>query len=118
MTCFLTRYTDTPCRYRFDGNPDPCHMIDQQRLKRAFKSRGLKPHEIAALVWDERIVFPGCRRHHDALDGRCSEKEEILLDEADYPASVREYAAENHFHFSSPRRGWVELGAGTMRRAA
>ena len=109
MTCHLAQFDSTPCMMRFDGNYDRAHWVPQQRIKRALKSRGYSTAEIADALWDPRIWTPACRAHHTRLDSLF-----IVLERDQYPDSVAEWAEEWGFFFHSPRRGWVELAAGSL----
>lgn len=111
--CALAQFSDTPCRHRADGQPDRAHLIKQQRLKRALKSRGLSKAEIQAIVWDERIWVWACRKHHSDFD-----ELRLVLLESDYPASVHEFAADHGFVFIDARRGWIAGPAVTQDREA
>jgi hypothetical protein len=100
---------------RFDGGYDRAHWIPQQRIKRAFKSRGMPAAQIKGVLRDPRIITFACRAHHTRFDSLF-----FTLEEHQYPECVAEWAAEYGFFFHSPRGGWRELYAGSLvgRQAA
>lgn len=112
MNCALARFSSEPC----SGRTDPHHWIKQQRVRRLLRSKGLSEERIIELLNDPRLLAPVCRHHHDQLE-KCATARRIVLQEADYPASLQEFASEHGFYFQSPTRGWVEAPA-QMRDAA
>jgi len=99
VICFfrLNGLVDDEC----DGRIDRMHFIPQQRIKAAFPH--LPPDELHDILWDPRIVAPGCRRHHYRFDYA----RKIRLNASQYPEGVHEWAQEHGFEFFGPERGWV-----------
>ena len=111
--CWFKRYARDECRWRHDGQADPCHLIPKQRIKSELRALGLPAREIKDAVWDERLVVPGCRHHHDAFDGK-----RLPLLEDDYPPALRDWAADNDFVFIDARTGWIAVVTDTGGAAA
>ena len=86
--CWFKRYARDECRWRYDNQPDPAHLIPQQRIKDA--------------VWDQRLLVPACRHHHGLFDNK-----KITLLSGDYPPALHAWASDYGFHFVDPRTGWV-----------
>lgn len=104
--CPLARFDPGhDCRYRADGQPDPCHWIPKQRLIAEYTRRGYPNQVIVLAANDPRILTDGCRRHHDQLDGRNAIKA-FRLEYEDYPQSVHDYAREFSWWWANPERGW------------
>lgn len=61
---------------------DPCHLLKAQQVRREV---GLEH------IWDERIIVPGCRRHHSMLD----HSRQIRIPRSMLPPSVEEFAREH-----------------------
>lgn len=96
MTCFFLDLGYIPCEYRFDGMPDGCHLIPQQRLK-AAKVKDL---------WAPPLWVYGCRRHHHLFDNKV-----IRLLREQYPLALQEWADDHGWMFAGPRDGWLKEAA-------
>jgi hypothetical protein len=80
-----------PCRWRPDGKPDRCHLIEAQRLR------------IASLPDDDpRLTVDGCRYHHGQLDLKF-----WRLRIKDYPQGVWDYAEEHGLEWFGYRQGFL-----------
>jgi hypothetical protein len=92
-SCFFAFLGWGPCRLRFDGRLDRCHLIEKQRLRQA----GIEN------LWDERLWVPGCRHHHGLFDRKLRP-----LSLADYPPKLLAFAEAEGFAFVDERTGWVK----------
>ena len=101
--CWFKRYARDECRWRYDNQPDPAHLIPQQRIKAELRSRGWSADRIKVALWDKRLVVPACRHHHHAFDFART----ITLLSGDYPPALHDWAEDYGFHFVDPRTGWV-----------
>ncbi len=104
--CFFAAPFGGLCTFRYDGLPDPAHLIPQQRLRKA----GVP---LVAFT-DPRIIVPACRHHHDLFDRKLRP---LPLDA--YPDSAKDFADEYGFEFFGPRDGWrkVETASSGRRQA-
>ena len=102
--CWFKRYWPHECSWRADGEADPCHLVPKQRIKSELRALGWTTRQIKDAIWDARLIVPGCRKAHDAFDGK-----RIPLLEDDYPPPMREWARANGFAFIDPRTGWVAV---------
>lgn len=83
MDCWAAPMFGTECDFGPRGIPDPAHIgFRHQTLKRM----GLSRDE----CWDQRIVFPVCRKHHSLIDGP-----HFHLYLHQLPASVLDFADEH-----------------------
>jgi hypothetical protein len=80
--CFFAPFSDKPC----EGRLDRCHLVSRSRLRR--ETRGQDPELVDRLLWHPALWVWGCRRHHQAFDGRM-----LRLRRGDLPAGL-EGAAE------------------------
>jgi hypothetical protein len=104
--CWLARFDSTPCMMRADGQFDRCHLVPQQRIRTALRSRGFSENYIEDAVWHPDVWVHACRRHHTRFDSHF-----IELGFEDYPESLRAWAREYGFFWISERRGWVPMNA-------
>lgn len=97
--CWFARTLDGigPC----EGRTDPCHLVKAQVIRREV---GVDH------IWDERVIVPGCRRHHGMLD----HSRQIRLPRGLLPASVEEFAREHGMTWWLER----EYGGGPWEIAA
>ena len=81
--CWFARTLDGvgPCDYH-GRPPDRAHLIKAQVIRREV---GLDH------IWDERVIVPGCRRHHGMLD----HSRQIRIPRDKLPGPVEEFAAEH-----------------------
>lgn len=106
--CFFTLLDgwNDPCEYRADGRSDPCHLIDQQRIKHVYSRRGLPCPDLE----DERLWVPGCRHHHGIFDRKLRH-----LELTDFPPKLLAWAQQHHFFWDENRHIWI--GEVAIRRA-
>ncbi|HEY4452355.1 MAG TPA: hypothetical protein VGN13_12270 [Solirubrobacteraceae bacterium] len=85
-TCFLARFTDTPC----SGRLERCHLIARQTIKREVQLPEGDERDFREILWDPRVWVPGCVFHHGQLDMA----RKIRLARGDLPVGVEEFACE------------------------
>lgn len=100
--CWFRRFAKDECRWRADGQADPAHLVPKQRVKAELRALGWTTGQIKDAIWDERLVVPACRHHHDAFDGK---RLPLLSD--DYPPALHQWARDFGFIFIDARTGWV-----------
>ena len=85
--CWLAQFQPTACQ----GEVQLCHLIKQQRLR--------DYHVPEEAIWDQRVLVPGCERHHNALD----KTRTLRVPRVALPPEVEEYAAEHQLLWSLDR---------------
>lgn len=91
MTCWFADKFDHECEWRPDGQPDPAHLIPQQRLKQA----GIED------VWDPRLVVPSCRLAHHLFDSKARK-----IAYTDYPPKLLAWVQQHHWFWAGDEKGW------------
>jgi hypothetical protein len=108
VTCyFAASGIAEECSFRADGRPDPCHLIDQQRIKQTYEARGEECPDLS----DPALIVPGCRFHHKQHDGYFRR-----LEADQYPTKTLQWAEAHDFFWDERRQAFI--GRVPLRRAA
>ena len=82
-----------------DGRQDPCHLIKAQVIRREVGTEA---------IWDQRVIVPGCRRHHGMLD----HSRQIRIPRSLLPGSVEAFAHDHGLEW------WLAREYGELEEAA
>jgi hypothetical protein len=78
--CWLKRFApDVPCYGRMQW----CHLIREQTIRKEVS-------RAEAILWDPRVLKPGCYRHHTMLDTL-----KLIVPRSALPVEVEQFAAEH-----------------------
>lgn len=80
--CWLAAFSDVPC----DGRMEKAHLVRQQTIKREIRGA----EDPKAILWDSRVLRPGCYRHHTMLD----QAKTLRIPREAIPVETEQYAAE------------------------